>query len=64
MVGGLGTLVLELELPSDVLGEVMSGLSEVEHRSNFATREHLQIAAMVGVFVKARGMITPMGGGE
>ncbi|GMI49997.1 hypothetical protein ScalyP_jg1925 [Parmales sp. scaly parma] len=64
MVGGLGKLVLEMELPSEVLGEVMSGLSEVEHRSNFATREHLQIAAMVGVFVKARGMITPMGGGE
>jgi len=52
-------IVVEMDLPEDVLGEVVDGLSQVEHRVAFATDDDIQIAGMVAVFTKARGMMTP-----
>ena len=57
------TLVMTMELPDLVLGEILSGMSDVEHRMGFGCDDCLQLAGLVGVFVKGRGLMTTGGGG-
>lgn len=45
------------ELPPSVLAELLTGMSNVEHRLAFGTNEKLQAASLVGVFTKARHKI-------
>jgi len=52
-------ILLQLGLPNQVLGFVLDGLSEVEHNLAFGADDTLQTAALVGVFVKGRAMMTP-----
>ena len=59
MLTSISNIVCEMDLPEDVLGEVVDGLSNVEHRVAFATNDDIQIAGLVSVFIKARGMMTP-----
>jgi replication factor C subunit 3/5 len=46
--------VVHLELPGKFLGDVLDGMSNVEHRLAFGTDEKMQLASLVGEFVKAR----------
>ncbi|GMH46842.1 hypothetical protein TrRE_jg1691 [Triparma retinervis] len=50
----LTTLVLATEMPGEVMGEILDGMSEVEHQLGVGTDEGLQLNALVGVFVAAR----------
>ena len=52
-------ILLSLSFPDAVLGFVLDGMSEIEHALAFGTDDGLQAAALVGVFIKARGMMTP-----
>jgi replication factor C subunit 3/5 len=47
-----------IEMDSVPLAMLLDGMSNVEHRLAFGTDEKLQIASLVGVFVKTRQMIT------
>ena len=53
----LTDLVTLMKLPDGALGELLDGMSAVEHRLAFGTDETVQCAALVGVFVKARNSI-------
>uniref|UniRef100_A0A6V2BL58 AAA+ ATPase domain-containing protein n=1 Tax=Ditylum brightwellii TaxID=49249 RepID=A0A6V2BL58_9STRA len=55
----LTTLITAMDLPPGVLAELLDGMSNVEHRLAFGTEEHLQAASLVGVFTKARDLMTP-----
>jgi replication factor C subunit 3/5 len=52
-------ICLSLELPDEVLGWILEGMATIEHNLAFGCDENLQTAALVGVFVKGRGMMTP-----
>lgn len=47
-----------IEMDSVALAMILDGMSNVEHRLAFGTDEKLQIASLVGVFVKTRQTIT------
>jgi len=47
-----------LEMDSPALAMLLDGMSNVEHRLAFGTDEKIQIASLVGVFVKTRQVIT------
>lgn len=47
-----------IDMDSVPLAMILDGMSNVEHRLAFGTDEKLQIASLVGVFVKTRQMIT------
>ena len=47
-----------LEMDSSALAMLLDGMSNVEHRLAFGTDEKIQIASLVGVFVKTRQLIT------
>lgn len=49
--------LLDLDMDSGPLGEILDGMSNVEHRLASGTDEKIQIASLVGVFVKTRQMI-------
>lgn len=49
--------VTALDTDSLTLGHLLDGMSNVEHRLAFGTDEKLQIASLVGVFVKTRDLI-------
>lgn len=49
--------VAALDADSMTLGHLLDGMSSVEHRLAFGTDEKLQIASLVGVFVKTRDLI-------
>ena len=53
----LTTIVTSMDLPPDVLVELLSGMSNMERRLAFGTDERLQTASLVGVFVTARSMM-------
>ena len=54
---GLTEKLTSLEMDSVPLAMLLDGMSDVEHRLAFGTDEKLQIASLVGVFVKTRQSI-------
>ena len=54
IIKDLTTLVLATDIEGDVLGDILDGMSNVEHQLGVGTDEGLQLRALVGVFVKAR----------
>jgi len=52
------TIVTAMDLPPGVLGDLLSGMSDVEYRLSFGTDEKLQVASLVGVFFRARHHMT------
>ncbi|GMI23013.1 hypothetical protein TrCOL_g38 [Triparma columacea] len=54
IIKDLTTLVLATEIEGEVLGDILDGMSNVEHQLGVGTDEGLQLRALVGVFVKAR----------
>jgi replication factor C subunit 3/5 len=52
------TLITCTEMDSVPLAMILDGMSNIEHRLAFGTDEKLQIASLVGVFVKTRQLIT------
>lgn len=46
-----------MEMDSGPLAMIIDGMSDVEHRLAFGTDERLQIASLVGVFVKTRQLL-------
>ena len=53
----LTEVVSLMKLPDGALGDILDGMSGVEHRLAFGTDEAVQCAALVGVFIKARNKI-------
>ena len=47
-----------MDLPPGALAEILDGMSGVEYRLAFGTDEEIQCASLVGVFVRARSMIS------
>jgi replication factor C subunit 3/5 len=54
----LTIMVSGMDLPPGALAEVLDGMSGVEYRLAFGTDEEIQCASLVGVFVRAREMMT------
>ena len=54
----LVTIVSNMVLPQGALAEILNGMSGVEYRLAFGTDEEIQSASLVGVFVRARAMMT------
>lgn len=54
----LTIMISGMDLPSGALAEILDGMSGVEYRLAFGTDEEIQCASLVGVFVRARGMMT------
>mmetsp|Transcript_56284 Transcript_56284/g.168521 ORF Transcript_56284/g.168521 Transcript_56284/m.168521 type:complete len:87 (-) Transcript_56284:8-268(-) len=54
----LTTLVTSMDLPDGVLADLLDGMSNVEHRLAFGTDEKLQTASLVGVYIKARQLMS------
>jgi replication factor C subunit 3/5 len=50
--------IILMEMDSIPLAMILDGMSNVEHRLAFGTDERIQIASLVGVFVKTRHSIT------
>ena len=50
--------IVQMDMDSVPLGMILDGMSNVEHRLAFGTDERIQIASLVGVFVKTRNSIT------
>ncbi len=59
VITDLTDLVLSMDLPGEILGDIMSGMSDVEYQLAFGTDEWIQLQALVGVFVKARAALSP-----
>lgn len=55
----LTIMVTAMEFPPGVLAEVIDGMSNVEHRLAYGTNDRVQTASLVGVFTKARELMTP-----
>jgi replication factor C subunit 3/5 len=58
ILSDLTTIVSTLELPPGALAELLDGMSGVEYRLAYGTDEEIQCASLVGVFVKARNLLT------
>lgn len=58
ILSDLTTIVSSLELPPGALAELLDGMSGVEYRLAYGTDEEIQCASLVGVFVKARNLMT------
>jgi replication factor C subunit 3/5 len=54
VLADLTTKLTHLEMDSVPLAMLLDGMSDVEHRLAFGTDEKIQIASLVGVFVKTR----------
>ena len=54
----LTIMVSGMELPTGALAEILDGMSGVEYRLAFGTDEEIQCASLVGVFVRARTMMS------
>jgi replication factor C subunit 3/5 len=54
----LTVMVSALDLPSEVMARLLSGMSDVEYRLAFGTDEKIQTASLVGVFVQTRELTT------
>uniref|UniRef100_A0A6T7FPT8 AAA+ ATPase domain-containing protein n=1 Tax=Attheya septentrionalis TaxID=420275 RepID=A0A6T7FPT8_9STRA len=54
----LTVMITAMELPPGILADLLDGMSNVEHRLAFGTDEKIQAAALVGVFAKARQVMT------
>jgi len=59
VIKDLTTLVLATDMPGEVLGDILDGMSEVEHQLGVGTDEGLQLRALVGVFVGGRASLKP-----
>jgi replication factor C subunit 3/5 len=57
VLSGLTEKLMCLEMDSVPLAMLLDGMSAVEHRLAFGTDEKLQIASLVGVFIKTRHTI-------
>lgn len=58
VVQEITTKIVQMDMDSVTLGMILDGMSNVEHRLAFGTDERIQIASLVGVFVKTRNSIT------
>lgn len=58
ILSDLTTLVQCMDLPPGALAEILDGMSGVQYRLAFGTDEEIQCASLVGVFVRARSMMT------
>jgi len=58
ILSDLTTIVSNMELPQGALADILDGMSDVEYRLAFGTDEEIQSASLVGVFVRARSMMT------
>lgn len=58
ILADLTTIVSNMELPPGALAEILDGMSGVEYRLAVGTDEEIQSASLVGVFVRARSMMT------
>lgn len=54
----LTIMVSGMDLPPGALAEILDGMSGVEYRLAFGTDEEIQCASLVGVFVRARTMMS------
>jgi replication factor C subunit 3/5 len=54
----LTIMISSMDLPPGALAEILDGMSGVEYRLAFGTDEEIQCASLVGVFVRAREMMT------
>jgi replication factor C subunit 3/5 len=57
VISDLTLQVASMETDAMTLGHLLDGMSAVEHRLAFGTDEKLQIASLVGVFVRTRDLI-------
>lgn len=55
------SLLTRMDMESVPLAMILDGMSNIEHRLAFGTDEKIQIASLVGVFVKTRQLITVVG---
>ena len=53
-------LVMKVNLPDPVVAHLLSLLSTIEFRLSHGASEKIQLGALVGAFVTARGMMTPV----
>jgi replication factor C subunit 3/5 len=58
VVQEITTRIIQMEMDSIPLAMILDGMSNVEHRLAFGTDERIQIASLVGVFVKTRNSVT------
>ena len=58
ILAALSTIVTNMELPPGALAEILDGMSGVEYRLAYGTDKEIQSASLVGVFVRARSMMT------
>ncbi len=54
----LTIMVSGMDLPAGALAKILDEMSGVEYRLAFGTDEEIQCASLVGVFVRARAMMT------
>jgi replication factor C subunit 3/5 len=57
VISDLTLQVASMETDAMTLGHLLDGMSAVEHRLAFGTDEKLQIASLVGVFVRTRDLM-------
>jgi len=53
-------LVMKVHLPDPVVAHLLSLLSRIEFRLSHGASEKIQLGALVGAFVTARGMMAPV----
>ncbi len=58
IISDLTTVVSAMDLPDGILAILLDGMSGVEYRLAYGTDERIQCASLVGVFIKARHMMT------
>lgn len=54
----LTTVVSNMELPPGALADLLDGMSNVEYRLASGTDEEIQSASLIGVFVRARSLMS------
>eukprot|EP00586_Coscinodiscus_wailesii_P010571 CAMPEP_0172505394 /NCGR_PEP_ID=MMETSP1066-20121228/186120_1 /TAXON_ID=671091 /ORGANISM="Coscinodiscus wailesii, Strain CCMP2513" /LENGTH=370 /DNA_ID=CAMNT_0013281987 /DNA_START=30 /DNA_END=1142 /DNA_ORIENTATION=- len=58
VLADLTVMVIAMDLPPGVLADLLDGMSNVECRLAAGTNESIQAGSLVGVFVKARNIMT------
>lgn len=58
ILSDLTIIVSSMELPPGALAEILDGMSGVEYRLAYGTDEEIQCASLVGVFVRARNLMS------
>ena len=58
IVTELSALVMNLELPDEVIAHLLDKLSNIEYRLSHGVSEKLQLGSLVGAFTIAREMMS------